>query len=341
MSSSSQLPQSLFCAIIAGDNDNDNNNDSYIDDDTLNKELYKFLNQLGKRDDVLLLPPDYTRFHSQAGKITQIISEYYNCIKKMESSSNEMKKNDNDDVDEEINAADATVVVKTTDDDDSGEKVDIAATSMRKDDNDIVIPPTSFQIMPALGTHAPMTKIQIKKMFGTQLASLNEEREERSSNTSPLFLEHKWKTDVVTIGHVPNEMVLTATNGLVNEPWPAQLNKLVWEKRILLPPNKAEQEQKQKQESQSQEAEAEADALVLSIGQVVPHEVMGMANYNKNLFVGYVSFFFFSATLRCVTLRSASLQFTSLDVIFFLTLFLLIFLMSTFSFSLYRKFYFN
>ena len=26
--------------------------------------------------------------------------------------------------------------------------------------------------------------------------------------------------------------------------------------------------------------------MILSIGQVVPHEVMGMANYNKNLFVG-------------------------------------------------------
>lgn len=26
--------------------------------------------------------------------------------------------------------------------------------------------------------------------------------------------------------------------------------------------------------------------LILSIGQVVPHEVMGMANYNKNIFVG-------------------------------------------------------
>ncbi|OEU14224.1 hypothetical protein FRACYDRAFT_209324 [Fragilariopsis cylindrus CCMP1102] len=252
MSLSSQLPQSLFCAIIAGDdndndNDNDNADDSYIDDDTLHKELYKFLNQLGKRDDVLLLPPDYTRFHSQAGKITQIISEYYNCIKKKKESSND-------------------------------------------DDNDVVTPPTSFQIMPALGTHAPMTKIQIKKMFGTQLAVLNEERE----RSSPLlFLEHKWKTDVVTIGHVPNEMVLTATNGLVNEPWPAQLNKLVWEKRKILPPNNQAELQKQKQEgephksqSQEAEAEAEADALVLSIGQVVPHEVMGMANYNKNLFVG-------------------------------------------------------
>ena len=26
--------------------------------------------------------------------------------------------------------------------------------------------------------------------------------------------------------------------------------------------------------------------LIVSIGQVVPHEVIGMANYNKNLFVG-------------------------------------------------------
>ena len=26
--------------------------------------------------------------------------------------------------------------------------------------------------------------------------------------------------------------------------------------------------------------------LILSIGQVVPHEVIGMANYNKNIFVG-------------------------------------------------------
>jgi nickel-dependent lactate racemase len=26
--------------------------------------------------------------------------------------------------------------------------------------------------------------------------------------------------------------------------------------------------------------------LIMSIGQVVPHEVMGMANFNKNIFVG-------------------------------------------------------
>jgi hypothetical protein len=281
-------PQSLFCSIIAGDdNDNDNDNDdsfdddnSYINDDTLEKELYKFLNQLGKRNDVLLLPPDYTRFHSQAGKITQIISEYYNCIKKDQDNDKDIdndndndKKDDNDagGIDEDkvvekaaASAAAAAAAVKTTSDDDDKEK------------DDVVKSPALFQIMPALGTHAPMTKLQIKKMFGTQLAKLNNERED--STTSPnLFLEHKWKTDVVTIGHVPNNMVLTATNGLVNEPWPAQLNKLVWTKRI----------KEQKVERKVEEEEApKPEALVLSIGQVVPHEVMGMANYNKNLFVG-------------------------------------------------------
>lgn len=53
-----------------------------------------------------------------------------------------------------------------------------------------------------------------------------------------------------------------ATHGMVKKPWPAQLNKLVWERR-----NKKK-------------------SVVFSIGQVVPHEVLGMANFNKNLFVG-------------------------------------------------------
>lgn len=55
---------------------------------------------------------------------------------------------------------------------------------------------------------------------------------------------------------------------MVNEPWPAQLNKVVWDKR-------------------SHDAKKHPHPpLVLSVGQVVPHEVMGMANFNKNLFVG-------------------------------------------------------
>jgi nickel-dependent lactate racemase len=74
-----------------------------------------------------------------------------------------------------------------------------------------------------------------------------------------LIREHDWRNDVVTVGNVPEDFVKEVSEGAVSFPWPAQVN------RILL--------------------EGNFD-LILSIGQVVPHEVVGMANYNKNVFVG-------------------------------------------------------
>jgi nickel-dependent lactate racemase len=74
-----------------------------------------------------------------------------------------------------------------------------------------------------------------------------------------LIREHRWRDDVVTIGNVPAEFVAQVTEGIWTKPWPAQVNKLLWTGK---------------------------HDLILSIGQVVPHEVMGMANYNKNVFVG-------------------------------------------------------
>ncbi len=74
-----------------------------------------------------------------------------------------------------------------------------------------------------------------------------------------LFRYHNWRTDVETIGEVPAEFVAEVTEGMIRKAWPAQMSRLLWK--------------------------GEHD-LVLSIGQVVPHEVMGMANYNKNLLVG-------------------------------------------------------
>jgi hypothetical protein len=35
------------------------------------------------------------------------------------------------------------------------------------------------------------------------------------------------RNDVVTIGQVPAELIHEASDGKVNEPWPAQINKLV------------------------------------------------------------------------------------------------------------------
>jgi len=74
-----------------------------------------------------------------------------------------------------------------------------------------------------------------------------------------LIREHDWRNDVVTVGEVPADYVSEVTDGIWTQPWPAQLNRLIRDG---------------------------GHDLVLSIGQVVPHEVIGMANYNKNLFVG-------------------------------------------------------
>lgn len=100
-------------------------------------------------------------------------------------------------------------------------------------------------VMPALGTHSPMTDEQISTMFGHVPADR--------------FRVHDWRNDVVTVGQVPAEYVNKVSEGRLNYSWPAQVNKL------LLDPS---------------------FDLILSIGQVVPHEVIGMANYTKNIFVG-------------------------------------------------------
>jgi len=74
-----------------------------------------------------------------------------------------------------------------------------------------------------------------------------------------LIRVHRWREDVRTIDVVPANFVREATEGIYSRPWPAQANRLLLEG---------------------------GHDLILSIGQVVPHEVIGMANYNKNIFVG-------------------------------------------------------
>ncbi len=74
-----------------------------------------------------------------------------------------------------------------------------------------------------------------------------------------LFKPHRWRSDILELGRVPAAFVREVSEGLCDFDWPAQVNRLV--------------------------VEGEFD-LILSLGQVVPHEVVGMANYSKNLFVG-------------------------------------------------------
>jgi len=100
-------------------------------------------------------------------------------------------------------------------------------------------------ILPALGTHSPMTDSALGRMFG--------------ATPRGLFRVHDWRRSIVTLGEVPAAFIEEQSEGKLHYSWPAQVN------RLLLEP--------------------EFD-LILSIGQVVPHEVIGMANYNKNVFVG-------------------------------------------------------
>ena len=145
--------------------------------------LEEAFGKLGAKKKVLAIPPDFTRFHSFAGELTQLSYQYY------------------------------------------GDKM--------------------TDILPALGTHTGMTDAQIEKMF--------------TGIPKDLFRVHDWRNDVVSVGEVPADYVKKVSDGRVSYPWPAQVNKLLVEGGF---------------------------DLMLSIGQVVPHEVIGMANYNKNIFVG-------------------------------------------------------
>ena len=151
--------------------------------DEIKKALFETFDRLGARKKVLVIPPDFTRFHSRAGELTQYAYEYY------------------------------------------GERL--------------------TDILPALGTHFPMTDEEIKKMFPNIPLSL--------------FRVHNWREDVVTVGTAPREFIKEVSEGAVDYPVPIQVNRLLLEGGY---------------------------DLILSLGQVVPHEVIGMANYNKNIFVG-------------------------------------------------------
>jgi nickel-dependent lactate racemase len=101
-------------------------------------------------------------------------------------------------------------------------------------------------IMPAIGTHDAMTREECREFFGPDIPF-------------EALVVHRWKDDVANLGQVPGEFVRRASAGLLDYPIDVEVNR-----RLLDP----------------------AYDLILSIGQVVPHEVVGMANYSKNIFVG-------------------------------------------------------
>ena len=133
----------------------------------------------------LILPPDFTRFHSGAGFITNV---YYHALIER------------------------------------GAEVDI---------------------LPALGTHEPMSTSQLDAMFG--------------DIPHECFLVHDWRRDVVKMGEIPADYVSEITEGLWKDPVSVEVNRRVMDENY---------------------------DIIISPGQVVPHEVIGMSNHAKNLFVG-------------------------------------------------------
>ena len=100
-------------------------------------------------------------------------------------------------------------------------------------------------VMPALGTHMPMTEAELVRMFPKTPLSK--------------FRVHDWRNDVVELGRLEASFVEGLTGGKVRYDWPVQVNRLIRDGGF---------------------------SLVIAIGQVVPHEVIGMANHAKTLFVG-------------------------------------------------------
>lgn len=135
---------------------------------------------------VLLLPPDITRFYSEAGFITAVLYELLTA---------------------------------------RGVAVDV---------------------MPAIGTHSPMTEAQALHMFGPSVPF-------------GALKIHDWRGGIVRLGQVPGATLKALSGGKVDYDVAVEID------RALI--------------------EGGYDEII-SVGQIVPHEVVGMANYTKNICVG-------------------------------------------------------
>ncbi len=101
------------------------------------------------------------------------------------------------------------------------------------------------KVLPALGTHEPMTPTELAQMFpGIPLDR---------------FLVHNFRSGLSDLGQVPGSFLSHVSAGKVSYPVPCHVNRAL--------------------------AEGKWDRII-SVGQLVPHEVAGIANHSKNVFVG-------------------------------------------------------
>jgi nickel-dependent lactate racemase len=154
-----------------------------LSDQVLKAGLFRALDAVGPRRNVLVIPPDFTRRHSRAGQLTTLAWEYF------------------------------------------GDRL--------------------RAVLPALGTHRPMAALELQSMFG--------------DIPRGRFALHDWRKELATLGEVPAAFIREQSEGELDFAWPVEVNRILVEGGF---------------------------DLILSIGQVVPHEVAGMAGYNKNVLIG-------------------------------------------------------
>lgn len=135
---------------------------------------------------ILVIPPDITRLHSNAGELTRLLYELWDAS--------------------------------------NG---------------------TTFDVLPAIGTHAQMTEAQMAEMFGDL--------------PKATYHEHQWRTGLFHFGEVPSEFIEEVSEGKLDYTIPVAVNR-----RLV-------------------EGDYE---LIISVGQVIPHEVIGIANGFKNVLIG-------------------------------------------------------
>jgi nickel-dependent lactate racemase len=101
-------------------------------------------------------------------------------------------------------------------------------------------------VMPALGTHRPLGPAECKLMFGDAIDPAR-------------LLHHRWRDDVTTVGELPADEVDEVVGRFLGLALPFAVNRAL--------------------------VDGSYD-LVVSVGQVVPHEVAGFGGYTKHVSIG-------------------------------------------------------
>jgi nickel-dependent lactate racemase len=152
------------------------------------------------------------------------------------------------------------------------EKKEILEQAIAKSGNDfkkvLIIPPDFTRFNSNAGELTAIiyeilsqqAEIDILPALGTHVAMSEHEITTMFGNDIPLdrFIVHDWRNGLIHLGDVPGEMLKEWSGGKVDYSVKIEVNKILFN----------------------------GYDLILSVGQVVPHEVVGMANYTKNICVG-------------------------------------------------------